>query len=96
MGKEIEMLILFNFLAERSMQSINEISMFVETVEKNTGEAVDLTKRVLQKIIASVNMTSQLVNDVFTTTEEQKKQRIVSIKDSGEYATDHTGTGTDG
>lgn len=58
MGKEIEMLILFNFLAERSMQSINEISMFVETVEKNTGEAVDLTNRVLQKMIASINKTS--------------------------------------
>jgi methyl-accepting chemotaxis protein len=70
-------------LAERSMQSIHEISMFVETVERNTGEAVDLTNRVLQKMIASVNKTSQLVNDVFKTTEEQKNSASTVLKTAG-------------
>jgi methyl-accepting chemotaxis protein len=70
-------------LAESSMQSIHEISTFVETVERNTGEAVDLTNSVLQKMIASINKTSQLVNDVFITTEEQKSSASSVLKTAG-------------
>jgi len=58
-------------LAERSMNSIREISSFVETVQKNTGHAVDLTQKVLQQIIDSVNKTSSLVSEVSMATQEQ-------------------------
>jgi methyl-accepting chemotaxis protein len=58
-------------LAERSMNSIREISSFVETVQKDTGQAVELTGKVLQQMIESVNKTSTLVSEVFMATQEQ-------------------------
>jgi methyl-accepting chemotaxis protein len=58
-------------LAERSMNSIREISAFVETVQKDTGQAVDITQKVLQQIMDSVNKTSSLVSEVFVATQQQ-------------------------
>lgn len=58
-------------LAERSMNSIREISSFVETVQKDTGQAVDITSKVLQQIMDSVNKTSTLVSEVFVATQQQ-------------------------
>ena len=58
-------------LADRSAYSIQEISSYVETVLKNADQAVDLTQKVLHKMIDSVNKTSDLVNDVFVATQEQ-------------------------
>ena len=58
-------------LADRSAHSIQEISSYVKTVLKNADQAVDLTQKVLQKMIDSVNKTSDLVNDVFVATQGQ-------------------------
>jgi len=58
-------------LAERSMNSIREISAFVDTVQRDTGQAVELTQKVLQQMVESVNKTSTLVNEVFIATQEQ-------------------------
>lgn len=58
-------------LAERSMNSIREISSFVETVQKDTGQAVEITSKVLQQIMDSVNKTSSLVSEVFVATQQQ-------------------------
>jgi methyl-accepting chemotaxis protein len=67
-------------LAERSMNSIREISSFVETVQKDTRQAVDLTGRVLQQMIDSVNKTSTLVSEVFIATQEQNTGAIQVLK----------------
>ena len=58
-------------LAERSMNSIKEISSYVEVVQKDTGQAVELTGKVLQQMIDSVNKTSTLINEVSLATQEQ-------------------------
>lgn len=58
-------------LAERSMNSIKEISSYVETVRKDTDQAVELTGDVLQQMIDSVNKTSKLINEVSLATQEQ-------------------------
>ena len=58
-------------LAERSMNSTREISAFVETVQKDVGQAVNLTEGVLKEIVASVGKSSTLVGEVFTATQEQ-------------------------
>ncbi len=58
-------------LAERSMNSTREISAFVETVQKDVGQAVNLTEGVLKEIVSSVGKSSTLVGEVFTATQEQ-------------------------
>ncbi len=58
-------------LAERSMGSTREISSFVDAVQKDTEEAVTLSQRVLQQIVAAVNRTTALVRDVHSATREQ-------------------------
>jgi methyl-accepting chemotaxis protein len=58
-------------LAERSMNSIREISSFVETVQRDTGQAVDITQKILQQILDSVNKTSSLISEVSVATQQQ-------------------------
>jgi methyl-accepting chemotaxis protein len=58
-------------LAERSMNSTREISSFVETVQRDVGEAVKLSETVLKQIVESVTSTSGLVSEVYLATQEQ-------------------------
>ena len=43
----------------------------VETVQKDTGQAVDITARILKQIVESVNKASSLVGEVTVATQEQ-------------------------
>jgi methyl-accepting chemotaxis protein len=58
-------------LAERSMNSTREISSFVESVQKDVGQAVDLTGTVLKQIVDSVAKTTNLVGEVYSSSQEQ-------------------------
>ncbi|PWT94082.1 MAG: hypothetical protein C5B54_00600 [Acidobacteria bacterium] len=58
-------------LSERSMNSTREITNFIESIQKDTAQAVDLTQEVLQKIVDSVNKTKGLVSEVYTASQEQ-------------------------
>ncbi len=58
-------------LAERSMNSTREISSFVETVQKDVGQAVNMTEGVLKEIVVTVGKSSSLVGEVFAATQEQ-------------------------
>jgi methyl-accepting chemotaxis protein len=58
-------------LAERSLSSTREIGSFVESMQRDTDEAVELSQRVLRQIVDSVNRTTELVRNVQTATQEQ-------------------------
>jgi methyl-accepting chemotaxis protein len=58
-------------LAERSMNSTREISAFVEAVQKDVSQAVELTGTVLNRIVGSVAKTSTLVGEAYLATQEQ-------------------------
>jgi len=58
-------------LAERSMSSTREISSVVDRVQKDVGQAVDLSSGVLKQIIDSVARSSSLVGEVYTAAQEQ-------------------------
>lgn len=58
-------------LAERSVGSTREISRFVETVQKDTEQAVDLTRSILHQIVESVTKTTGLIGEVSIATQEQ-------------------------
>ncbi|MEM7350880.1 MAG: HAMP domain-containing methyl-accepting chemotaxis protein [Acidobacteriota bacterium] len=58
-------------LAERSVTSTREIAHVVENVQTNTGEAIELTRKILAKIVDSVTRTSELVGEVYSATQEQ-------------------------
>jgi len=58
-------------LAERSVSSTREIAHVVENVQQSTGDAIGLTKQILEQIVDSVNRTSELVGEVYTATQEQ-------------------------
>jgi methyl-accepting chemotaxis protein len=60
-------------LAERSMQPTRDITTFVETVQKDTEEAVAVARSVLMQIVEAVNRTTDLVRDVHTATREQSE-----------------------
>ncbi len=69
-------------LAERSMNATREIDTFVESVQKDTGEAVQLSQQVLSQIVGSVARTSELVRDVHTATQEQSTGAAQILKTS--------------
>jgi len=58
-------------LAERSTNSIREISSFTEDIQKDTNQAVDMSQNILQKLIDSVTRTSDLISDVTLAIREQ-------------------------
>jgi methyl-accepting chemotaxis protein len=58
-------------LAERSAQATAEVSGMVETVQRETGSAVDLMEQVIAGIVGSVDQTQRLVSEVAHATEEQ-------------------------
>ncbi len=58
-------------LAERSVTSTREIAHVVENVQKNTGDAIELTREILRQIVDSVTRTSELVGEVYSATQEQ-------------------------
>ncbi|MEW6364623.1 MAG: methyl-accepting chemotaxis protein [Acidobacteriota bacterium] len=58
-------------LAERSMHSTREITAFVEAVQKDTNQAMELTRTILQRIVDSVNQSATLVSEVYSATQEQ-------------------------
>lgn len=68
-------------LAERTMNSIKEITGFVEKVQKDTLEATNLSSSVLNEIIESINKSSNLVSDVNRATQEQVQntQQLLKI-----------------
>ncbi|HEV3455272.1 MAG TPA: methyl-accepting chemotaxis protein [Thermoanaerobaculia bacterium] len=58
-------------LAERSIASTREITNFVEAMQGDTQEAVELSQRVLRQIVDSVSRTTELVRNVQAATQEQ-------------------------
>ncbi|MBI4538025.1 MAG: methyl-accepting chemotaxis protein [Gemmatimonadetes bacterium] len=60
-------------LAERSVNSTREIAGVVETVQKDTEQAVHLTQSILSQISASVTKTSALVGEVHVASQEQSR-----------------------
>lgn len=67
-------------LAERSMSSTREISAFVERVQKDVGQAVDLSGSVLRSIRDSVGKSSSLVSEVYTSAQEQSNGAAQILK----------------
>ncbi len=59
-------------LAEKSVDSTRDITRFVETVQKDTQEAVQLIHSVLDEIVESVTKTRGLVSEVSVATQEQR------------------------
>ena len=59
-------------LAEKSVNSTRDIAHFVETVQKDTQEAVGLITTVLDEIVESVTKTRSLVSEVSVATQEQR------------------------
>jgi methyl-accepting chemotaxis protein len=58
-------------LVERSIASTREISSFIESLQKDVGNAIELSENVLAKITESVSKASTLVNEVYISTQEQ-------------------------
>jgi methyl-accepting chemotaxis protein len=58
-------------LAERSMNSTREIATFIESVQKDTDEAVRLSQQVLRQILDTVNRTTELVREVHAAVQGQ-------------------------
>jgi methyl-accepting chemotaxis protein len=67
-------------LAERSVDSTREIGRVVESVQRDTGQAVDLTNTTLSKIIESITQSSSLVAEAHASTQEHSRgaQQILS------------------
>ncbi len=59
-------------LAEKSVDSTRDIARFVETVQKDTQEAVELIHGILDEIVESVTKTRSLVSEVSIATQEQR------------------------
>ncbi|MDJ0766834.1 MAG: HAMP domain-containing methyl-accepting chemotaxis protein [Myxococcota bacterium] len=76
-------------LAERSVDSTREIGTVVQTVQKDTSQAVDLTQSVLERIVNAVTKTSDLVTEVHAATEEQSlgADRILSTTENMRHLT---------
>lgn len=60
-------------LAERSVESTQEIANIVELVQKDTKQAVELSEDVMKDITQSITRTSDLVGEVHVSTQEQSK-----------------------
>ena len=60
-------------LAERSMQSTRDITAFVEAAQRDTEEAVNVSRNVLQQIVDAVRRTTDVVREVHTATREQSQ-----------------------
>lgn len=58
-------------LAEQSMNSTREITTFIESVQSDTNQAVELSQDILSKIAQSVTRTKDLVSRARDATEEQ-------------------------
>jgi methyl-accepting chemotaxis protein len=58
-------------LAERSMNSTREITDFIETMQRDTEEAIKLSQSVLSQIVETVTRTTELVRDVSLAIQEQ-------------------------
>jgi methyl-accepting chemotaxis protein len=59
-------------LAEKSVDSTREIAHFVETVQENTGEAVNLIQGITTDIVESLTKTTSLIGEVSIATQEQR------------------------
>ncbi len=82
-------------LAERSMASTREITTFVEAVQKDTGQAIELTQTILRQIVESVSKTSTLVGEVYTATQEQaiSAQQAIKTASNMQHVTRQLATG---
>ncbi|MDJ0766760.1 MAG: methyl-accepting chemotaxis protein [Myxococcota bacterium] len=76
-------------LAERSVDSTREIGLVVQTVQRDTSQAVDLTQSVLERIVNAVTKTSDLVTEVHAATEEQSlgADRILTTTENMRHLT---------
>jgi methyl-accepting chemotaxis protein len=74
-------------LAERSVSSTREISTFVDSVQKDTGEAVQLSQRVLTQIVEAVSRTSTVVREVHVATREQASGAAQILKTANSMQT---------
>jgi methyl-accepting chemotaxis protein len=74
-------------LSERSVNAIREISAFIEAVQNDTDQAVELTGTILQQIVDSVNKTSILIDEVSTATQEQTSGATQILKTSANMQT---------
>ena len=70
-------------LAERSMNATREISTFVENVQRDTDQAVNMTQDVLQQIVESAGRSRNLVSEVFVTSQEQSAGAMQILKTTG-------------
>ncbi|MEW6584861.1 MAG: methyl-accepting chemotaxis protein [Nitrospirota bacterium] len=69
-------------LAERSMNSTREISNFVDTVQKDTAQAVDLTQKTLKRIVDAVTKSTTFVGEVYTSTQQQSDGAAQILKNA--------------
>ena len=69
-------------LAERSMSSTREITTFVDAVQSNVDQAVELSQSVLKQMTDSVAKTSQLVSEVYLAAQEQNSGASQILKTS--------------
>jgi methyl-accepting chemotaxis protein len=60
-------------LAERSVDSTREIAEVVESVQRDTAQAVALTSGILEKIVESVSQSSTLVGEARASTQEHSR-----------------------
>ncbi|MBI4952158.1 MAG: hypothetical protein HY908_08995 [Myxococcales bacterium] len=67
-------------LAERSMHATRDIAGFIEAVQKDTHQAVAMTRGVLERIVGSVGQTSSLVSEVYAATQEQANGAAAVLK----------------
>ena len=74
-------------LAERSVQATQEIGQVIETVQKDTRQAVSLMGDVLGGIVASIGKTSVLVGEVATAADEQAVGARKVLTTVGEMST---------
>jgi methyl-accepting chemotaxis protein len=58
-------------LAERSVKATGEITTVIEGMQKDTHSAVDMTGRILDSILTSVEKSSEMVSEVNRLTQEQ-------------------------
>lgn len=70
-------------LAERSMNATKEISTFVDNVQKDTDQAVNLSRSVLQQIVESSGRSRNLVTEVYVTSQEQSAGATQILKTTG-------------
>ncbi len=74
-------------LAERSMASTREVAAFVVAVQRDTAQAVELSRGLLRKIVDSITQASALVTEVHSASREQSSGAAQILKTATEMQT---------